>query len=300
MKIDCLTKTILFVLVVFVTTSIAAHQEVNNAVKPPLITVDGVRLNVVDAGQGKPVVLLHPVPGFSISFDRVVPSLAQTYHVMVPDLRGHGRSEKPKGDYSIPAQANSILKLLDTKGIESAAFVGNSYGGILALYLACHHPKRVKSLVLTGMNSYTDFRFPFKARIMSSSLGVFLIPFVRQKLFERTYLEQFYDPALIKREHLDNLWSALKEPNGFWCTWKQSHQIDFELLEPFLGNVNTPVLLIWGKQDKASPLKWAQKLEQDIPGARLAVIENCGHFPPVERPGEFSVLTMEFLSEVYK
>jgi 2-hydroxy-6-oxonona-2,4-dienedioate hydrolase len=256
----------------------------------------GVPIHAVEAGEGDPVVLLHPLPGHSGSFARVLPLLAELHHVLAPDLRGNGSSGKPRGDYSVPTQAEVLIEWLETRGIGRASFVGNSYGGILALYLACHTPDRVAALVLSGTNAYTAFRFPLEARILSSALGAWLVPCVRRTMLERSYLEQFHDPSLVGREHLDALWRPLQEPNGLWCLWKQSHQIDFGLLEPHLRRVAAPALLVWGREDRGSPLRWAEHLLMDLPHARLAVIERCGHYPPLERPQEFSRLTLEFLA----
>jgi pimeloyl-ACP methyl ester carboxylesterase len=235
-----------------------------------------VSIYAVEAGEGSPLVLLHPLPGHSGSFARVLPSLAESHHVLAPDLRGNGSSGKPRGDYSLPTQARTLIEWLEAKGIGRACFVGNSYGGILALYLACHAPDRVETLVLSGTNAYTTFRFPLNARILSSALGAWLVPFVRRTMLERSYLEQFHDPSLVGREHLDAVWRPLQEPH--------------------LQGVAAPVLLVWGREDRGSPLGWAERLARDLPHARLAVIERCGHYPPLERPEEFCRLTLEFLA----
>lgn len=264
----------------------------------PWTVVEGVRIHCVEAGSGSTVVLLHPVPGWSGSFREVLPALATRHRVLAPDLRGHGESDKPRGDYSLPAQARLLLRWLDARGVGATAFVGAGYGGILALYLGAHHPDRVRALVLSGMNAYTSFRFPPAVRLLSSRVGWPLARLAPRWLFERGYLAQLHDPSRASRQHLDELWRWQAPADARWCTWQQSRQIDFALLERHLSRVSAPTLLVWGRQDRASPLVWAERMARDIPGARLTTIDGCGHFPPVERPAELSRLAHELLDEL--
>ena len=86
--------------------------------------------------------LLHPEPGDSSTFSAIMPLLACDHHVWALDGRGHGDSDKPDGDYSVPAQASYVERFLDAAAIERTVLVGNSYGGILAMYVAAHARRR--------------------------------------------------------------------------------------------------------------------------------------------------------------
>lgn len=260
------------------------------------VSVGGIAIHALEAGQGEPVVLLHAEPGDSSDFAEVIPHLGETYHVVAPDLRGHGRSGKPRGDYSVPAQASHLLGFLDTAGIDRANLVGNSYGGILAAFLAAEAPARVARLVLTGIAAYGSYRLPAAARILSSSAGRLIAGVVPRQLLQRAYLRQFDDPSAVSGDRLDALWDCLGDADARWCLWKQAHELDFGLLERRLARIAQPTLLVWGRRDRATPVGWAEALQRDLPDARLEIIERCGHYPPIERPAEFARLTVDFLA----
>ena len=261
-------------------------------------TVEGVVIHALEGGAGPPVVLLHSEPGDSSMFAATARLLADSHYVLAPDLRGHGDSGKPRGDYSIPTQASHVLAWLDAVGVARVSLVGNSYGGIVALYLAAHVPHRTTAVVLTGTNAYRSYRLPWKARVLSSWAGRLLAPVVPTRAVERGYLEQFADPARVDRAHVDAVVRAIADRRSRRCLWQQAHQLDFASVESQLPAIRAPALLVWGRGDRATPLFWAERLEADLPRARLAVVERCGHYPPLEQPRVFAALTLGFLAEI--
>jgi pimeloyl-ACP methyl ester carboxylesterase len=119
-----------------------ARAEVDR--KEGRVRVPGTELHVLEAGEGEPLLLLHGWPQDGSMWDPLVADLAQEWRVLVPDLRGFGRSEAPRGDYSKHALADDILGLLDVEGIERATVVGHDWGGWIAWLLALEHPDRVE------------------------------------------------------------------------------------------------------------------------------------------------------------
>ncbi len=93
------------------------------------VTLHGRRVAYRTGGWGPQLVLIHGITSNSATWDRVLPALSQRYSVLAPDLLGHGRSDKLRGDYSVGAHANTIRDLLDALGIRKATFVGHSLGG---------------------------------------------------------------------------------------------------------------------------------------------------------------------------
>jgi pimeloyl-ACP methyl ester carboxylesterase len=140
-------------------------------IRPTFRDVGGVSIHALEGGTGSAVVLLHAEPGDSSMLAATAELLARHHRVLVPDLRGHGLSAKPRGDYSVPTQAAHVLKYLDAAGVGRCTLIGNSYGGIIAMYLAAQVPDRVIALVLTGTNAYESYRLPWKARLLSSWAG---------------------------------------------------------------------------------------------------------------------------------
>ena len=260
--------------------------------------VEGVAIHALEGGTGSAVVLLHSQPGDSSMFAATGPMLASHHHVLAPDLRGHGKSAKPRGDYSIPTQAAHVLAYLDAAGVEQFTLVGNSYGGIVALYLGAQVADRVTALVLTGTCAYDAYRLPWYARLASTWTGRLLAPLLPKRVVERSYLEQFADPARVDRAQVDAVLRAVADRESRRCLWQQAHQLDFAVVEPRLPAVRAPVLLVWGRQDRATPQAWAQRLEVDLARARIVIVEQCGHYPPLEQPRVFAELTEAFLADV--
>ncbi len=116
-------------------------------VKERRVAVNGVELHVLDAGSGDPVVLLHGWPQHGRIWRHLVPALARSHRVLVPDLRGFGRSEAPPGDYRKHVFVDDLLALLDAEGIERAALVAHDWGAWAAWLTALEHPERVSRFV---------------------------------------------------------------------------------------------------------------------------------------------------------
>ena len=112
------------------------------------IDLDGNRLVYRVAGNGPVLLLVHGMAGSSDTWRRVMPPLARRFTVLAPDLLGQGRSDKPRGDYSLGGHANRLRDLLDALGHERASFVGQSHGGGVAMQMAYQFPERCERLVL--------------------------------------------------------------------------------------------------------------------------------------------------------
>src|SRR5437588_3375061 len=118
------------------------------------VVVHGRRIAYRTGGSGPLLVLIHGITSNSATWDRVLPRLARRYTVLAPDLLGHGRSDKLRGDYSVGAHANTVRDLLDALGHRNATFVGHSLGGGVALQLAYQYPERVDQLVLVAPGGF--------------------------------------------------------------------------------------------------------------------------------------------------
>ncbi len=261
-------------------------------------TIDGVDMHALEAGTGAPLVLLHPEPGDASTFAAVLPRLCDTHRVLALDLRGSGASAKPRGDYSVATQARFVARFLDAVAADRAVLVGNSYGAIVALHIAAHSPERVRALVLSGTCAYGDYRLPWKARVLSSSAGRFLAPVVPRRAIEREYRAQFADPAHVAKAPIDAIRTAFGDRPARRALWQQAHQLEFRRVEPLLGRISAPALLVWGRNDPATPLRWAHRLQHDLVGAQLTIIEDCGHYPPIEQPDLFARCTRDFVAQL--
>jgi pimeloyl-ACP methyl ester carboxylesterase len=151
-----------------------------------LVAVNGVELNVLEEGAGRLVVLCHGFPELGYSWRRQVPALVDAgYRVLVPDMRGYGKSSAPSAieDYDIAALCGDMCGLLDAVGEERAIFVGHDWGAIVTWHLAILHPERVAAVA--GMS------VPFVPRPPAPP-----IPILRARLGEDFYLVWFQQPGV--------------------------------------------------------------------------------------------------------
>src|ERR687884_1493166 len=112
------------------------------------IELHGHRVAYRSAGSGPVIVLVHGITSTSATWERVIPALAKRFTVIAPDLLGHGRSAKPRGDYSLGAYAAGLRDLLIALGHDSATVVGHSLGGGIAMQFSYQFPERCDRLVL--------------------------------------------------------------------------------------------------------------------------------------------------------
>jgi pimeloyl-ACP methyl ester carboxylesterase len=143
-------------------------------------TIHGYRRAFRIAGSGPALLLIHGVGDKSESWGPVHAKLAQRFTVIAPDLLGHGESDKPRADYSLPAFANGMRDLLAVLGIERVTIVGHSFGGGVAMQFAYQYPHLVERLVLVsagGVESDVSFALRFAAMPMGSeALAMVRVP----------------------------------------------------------------------------------------------------------------------------
>ena len=282
------------------TTTALREQTVNVAGKP---------MFVAEAGDGLPVVMLHGGgPGASgvANYSRNIDSLAGHFRVIVPDMPGYGRSAKGV-DQSDPFGylADMIRGLLDELGIGTACLVGNSYGGAAALRLALDTPQRVGKLVLMGPGGIGTTR-----RAPTAGLKSLLSYYVgdgpsRDKLaaFIRNYL--VYDGACVPDSLIDTRYAAsvdpevvadppLRRPSGptaLRTLWRMDLTRDQRL-----KHLQTPTLVLWGRDDKVNRPSGGPMLANLMPNAELVMTSRTGHWMQWERAELFNRMAVDFLS----
>jgi len=112
--------------------------------------VHGYRRAFVDVGAGPPLLLIHGIGDSSDTFKHLIPELAKDHRVIAPDLLGHGRSDKPRADYSVGGYANAMRDLLSVLDIDRVSVVGHSLGGGVAMQFAYQHPHRCERVILVS------------------------------------------------------------------------------------------------------------------------------------------------------
>lgn len=278
------------------------------ALTPDNAIIDGYRIAYGVHGEGPPVVLIHGTPSFSFIWRHIVPDLqAAGRRVHVFDLLGYGHSERPVDpavDTSVARQVEVLLALLDRWGLGDAHVVAHDIGGAVAQRLALFHPERVRTLTLVDSVSFDSWPSPRTREQMKAGLEHLIkAPDAEHRGQFREWIkttvaepEQMPEEALAA--YVDMISGPVGQPSFF------QHQVAHydprytaELTDrlPELGE--RPLQLIWGEDDHWQVLDWAHRLHDAIPGARLHVLERCGHFAMEDRPEAIARYVIDFTAE---
>ena len=283
-----------------------AHEPMDAELRE--IVLHGHRVAYREAGSGPVVVLVHGITSTSATWEAVMPRLAERFTVVAPDLLGHGQSAKPRGDYSLGAYASGIRDLLVALGHERATFVGHSLGGGVAMQLAYQFPERCERLILVASGGL--------GREVSALLRAATLPGAELVL-----------PLLVAGGLLD----AGRSVGSFLSRLGVRLRTDFEemarghasLADPearaaFVHTLRTivdfggqrvsatdrlylaehvPFLIVWGERDPIIPVAHGRAAHALVPGSRLEVFAEAGHFPHVDEPDCFADLLIEFIEE---
>ncbi|MBV8070330.1 MAG: alpha/beta fold hydrolase [Acidobacteriaceae bacterium] len=261
----------------------------------PYVENEGARIYWNEAGSGPPVLLIM---GLSFSHEmwfRVVPDLTQSYRVILHDNRGVGRSDAPRGPYTIAQMARDAAAVLSAAGVSQAHVIGASMGGMIAQELALQRPELVRSLLL-GCTSHGGIlaRWPRFIRPKGPiSLSddkrrqreLALIPLLYA---DSTPLERIHEDldvrcqcALSNRGFLNQFAGIL-----FWTSYRR------------LPRIQAPTLVAHGAEDRLVPPENGKVLASRIPGARFRLIPGAGHILMTDQPEVCREIVLDFLKEV--
>jgi pimeloyl-ACP methyl ester carboxylesterase len=258
------------------------------------------------AGQGPVVVLVHGMAGSSETWRLVLPALAERFTVVAPDLLGHGRSAKPRGEYSVGAHANVLRDLLAALGHDRATLVGQSLGGGIVMQVAYQFPERCERLVLVSSGGL--------GREVGPLLRALSVPGVEQ-LFPLVCSPALRDAGRRLAAWLGDRFVRLSPvAEDMWRSWAALADHDarhafFHTLRSVIdANGQTvcasdrlylaallPTLVVWGAQDSLIPMHHGVAAHQAIPGSRLVVFDDVGHFPHCEAPERFVETLIDFI-----
>jgi pimeloyl-ACP methyl ester carboxylesterase len=267
-------------------------------VSPRVVTAAGHRLRYVRQGTGPTVVLLHGFASSVYTWAEVLPVLAQAHDVVALDLPGFGGSEIP-GDLTMADYPRTVSAFLEAVGVARASIVGHSLGGALACVLAAREPDRVARLVLidaAGFNLAPADR-PWLLRAVAAVPPAVLhrVP-IRRRLVALGLHQVFHDDRRVTHERIDEYWAPLARPGAARAASAVLRTPEGLGLPGVISVVRAPTLVIWGRQDTWVPVRDAQRFAAAIPGARVELLDNCGHMPQEEQPAELARLMMEFLA----
>ena len=246
-------------------------------------------------GTGPALVLVHGIGGNHSVWNDVIPGLAKEFHVLAPDLRGHGRSRAPKGShFTFDEMAGDVLRLLDERGVADAHLVGLSGGALLALRLTLDHPDRVRSLTMVSGAAYTDAHTRSMAQRWAETLASdgpdrFALRLLKD-LYYPDWIEANLDFADAVREQVKH------QDLGPAVQWALAMGSFDERNR--IASIVRPTLIVQAMNDAVIDASHGRILRQTIPGSQIRILTETGHLIPVERPKELLDAVLPFLRSV--
>ena len=254
--------------------------------------------NVLEYGSGKEtIVFIHGSgPGVSswANWRIVIPKLANNYHIIAPDMAGFGFTERKDSDtYNRETWTKQLVEILDAMGVERASFVGNSFGGSMALAMAIYHPERVNKLVLMGS---VGIKFPLPDGLDKVWGYEPSIDNMRALLDVFAYDRSLVNDELAKLRYEASIREGFQESFAKMFPYPRQRHLDaLAHDEELIRSIPHNTLIIHGRDDKVIPLDTSLRLNQLIDNSQLHVFGRCGHWTQIERANEFVELLRNFI-----
>ncbi len=252
----------------------------------------GNRLFYEELGEGPPVVLIHGLADDHRLWRHQVPALSRRFRTIAIDIRGHGRSSKPPGPYSVPLFATDVVTLLDSLAIGRARFIGLSMGGGISQTLALRHADRVEAIALVSTSSTfpqtTRDRFHDRAATAErEGMGPVVESMIERWFTPRFRAERPDEVELTRATVLAN------DPFAFAASARANSEREWT---DALGDIHCPVLFIGGADDPGDARRSAATFAAHLPQLQAHILDNASHLLPVEHPELTNELLLRFLS----
>jgi pimeloyl-ACP methyl ester carboxylesterase len=259
------------------------------------------------AGGGPVLVLVHGMAGNSATWQPLIDELADHFTVVAPDLPGHGRSDKPRGDYSLGAHASFLRDLLHQLELGPATVVGQSLGGGITMQFAYQHPELCQRLVLVGSGGLGD-EVSGLLRALALPGAEYVLPaaFVpvignvvngAARLVGKIGLHP--SPELVQMWRAYSSLADAETRAAFLHTLRSvvDHRGQrVSALDKIYLAEQMPTLIVWGDNDRIIPVQHAYDAHEAIPRSRLEIFEGCGHFVHAEKPARLARLLRDFVA----
>jgi pimeloyl-ACP methyl ester carboxylesterase len=278
----------------------------NTEIRTEEVKLYGKKTSYRTGGEGPVILLVHGITGSYRHWDPLLPLLAERYTVIAPDLLGHGNSAKPRGDYSLGAHAAGVRDLLVALGHERATVVGHSLGGGIAMQFAYQFPERCDRLVLVSSGGLgeevsvllraaalpgSELVLPLlsheKLRTLASAVGRFLGALHLKPGNDLAEMAQgigSLSDGDARQAFLHTL-RAVIDPRG----QRVSAHDRLHLTEVM------PSLVVWGERDPIIPVRHGREAHVAMPGSRLEILPEAGHFPQLDEPYPLAKILSSFM-----
>jgi pimeloyl-ACP methyl ester carboxylesterase len=277
-----------------------------SSIRAESVELHGHAVSYLRGGEGETLLLVHGIAGSCNTFETVLEDLAERYHVIAPDLLGHGQSGKPRGDYSLGAHASGLRDLMELLDVPSATIVGHSLGGGVAMQMAYQFPKRCERLVLVSSGGLGPEVTPLlrAATLPGTDLALSVVTSERAKAVYRKVLspfKRFNITATPTASHVLEHVACLQDREtrrAFIHTVRSVLDLKGQRIDArnrlYLAN-HVPMMIVWGDRDRFIPVKHGREAHEMLPKSRLEVFEGAGHFPHRDDPERFVDILLDFM-----
>lgn len=247
------------------------------------------------------LVLLHGYPSNCLLWRHCIPALSEHFRVIVPDLPGHGKSDKPDNvKYDLDFLTGFLLDFYDSLGLKQPHLAAHDLGGMAALGFVTRYPERVNQFVIMDTAPYVDWPWALEKMVKLLRKRLVSKTMLRPAAFKQALKRSlFYDPKVVDDEMTDlylKPWIESKAGKKAFRQVIMPSPEDVTVPREKLQQISVPTLVLWAENDKLLPKSVARKLSKDIPGASLAFVPNSGHFLPDEQPGVVVEKMLGFLT----
>jgi len=265
------------------------------------VDAKGTQTRALIAGEGQDVIMMHGTSGHMEAFTRNIRSHVEAgFRCHSIDALGHGFTDKPDYNFEIPRYVEHVINYMDAMGIEKAHLAGESLGGWTAAVLTLNHPERVRSLQLIAAGG-TKANPVIMERIIKSTTAAVMeddIDLTRKRL-----QLLMHDPKDATEELVETRYAIYHQPefqknlHNLLCLQNMDIRQRNMMRSDQLNKITAPTLVVWGRNNPFGEVPEANKMQEDIPGARLELFDECGHWPQHERPELYNPLAIAFLKE---
>ena len=272
------------------------------------VTMHGHRISYREAGEaGMPVLLLvHGITSSSATWDEVIPALAEHAHVIAPDLLGHGQSDKPAADYSLGALASGLRDLLERLGHDRVTVVGHSLGGGVAMQFGYQYYQQCERMVLVSSGGLgREVSLALRAATLPGAELV--LPLIASRHVRDTgiaigralgRLPIRLQPSVVEAARGYASLADVPARSAFVHTLRSVVGPSGQRVsghDRLYLTAGRPTLIVWGARDTIIPVAHAYAAHEAMPGSRLEIFEQSGHFPHQDEPGRFARTLADFL-----
>jgi pimeloyl-ACP methyl ester carboxylesterase len=270
-------------------------EETRAQLTPPLppekiVVLYGQHIHYYEAGTGPEVILLHGLGGEAANWTGNIGRISENHHVYALDQIGFGRSAKPLIEYRIQTFVDFLEVFMQELKIPKGTLIGSSLGGWIAADFAAQHPAMVDKLVLVDAGGLARAEHP---KNLPPDLGRSSVSGMRDILELVFHHKELVTEDVVKRAFAHHM----RRGDGF--TGRRTLAgilLTNQFEDEKIGKIRAPTLIIWGRSDRLIPLSAGERYRKGIIGAKLLVLEDCGHAPQIERPERFNQIVLDFLA----